>query len=272
MPIINLTIDGKTAIGDGTKIVCMNSDYVINIQCKDCDTFVNAPVKKLIVKSGWNYLEAPIKLTNDNPAELHATLPAIDAQQTSIELGVCGKDEDDISEMPKFTSMPATFECAKSVLCGAVIVKKEPVYSELIATSNGTYNASENNADGFNKVIVAVPEKFEDSITVDLDLSNGDQTVLPTYANHAIKDVTILKPLGLLPENIRKGTSIAGVSGIFENLVGQPIEVSTAEAMDYVLYTATDANAGYVYKYTGASVGPYEQGALYILEAVSEDV
>lgn len=272
MPIINLTIDNKTAMGDGTKIVCMNSDYEVNIKCENCDTFVNAPVKKLIIKSGWNCVEADIQPVEGNPDVLHANLPAVDATQSSIELGVCGKDTDDINEMPKFTSMPAVFDCAKSILCGAVIIKKDPVYYELTATSNGTYNASENNADGYSKVIVAVPEKLEDSVKVSLDLQYGDQVVVPAYDSHTLKDVTILKPVGLIPENIRKGTSIAGVSGTFENLVGQPIEVSTVESMDYILQTANDTTVGYIYKYTGASTETYEQGTLYIIEAVAENV
>jgi hypothetical protein len=103
-------------------------------------------------------------------------------------------------------------------------------------------------------------------------MMSGDQVIEPTYESSVIKSVTITKPVDLVPENIRKGTSIGGVSGMFENLIGQPIVVSKAEEMDNILQNATSYNVGYIYKYVGESTPAYEKDSIYMLEAVSDYV
>ena len=51
--------------------------------------------------------------------------------------------------------------------------------------------------------------------TVVLALANGDQVITPTDGKN-ISKVTITKPVELLPENIKKGITIAGVTGTYE--------------------------------------------------------
>lgn len=52
--------------------------------------------------------------------------------------------------------------------------------------------------------------------TVTLDLSLGDQTVLPTSASYLMEEVTITKPATLVDSNIKKDVNIAGVVGTYE--------------------------------------------------------
>ena len=55
--------------------------------------------------------------------------------------------------------------------------------------------------------------------TVVLALANGDQVITPTDGKN-ISKVTITKPVELLPENIKKGITIAGVTGTYEAVTG----------------------------------------------------
>lgn len=215
MPIINLTIQGKKAIGDGTKIVCMNSDYVVQVTLKDCPTLLNSPVKKLVVKSGWEYEEVPIITTvADGQNVLQAVLPII-GLPTFIELGVVGKEEDDLTIEPKYTSVPAKFECVKSVLSGAVVPKVDPRLTSLAVVENGLYKSSDKGFDGFYEVDVLVPSKLEESRAVDLYMLDGNQVIEPSGVNRTMKQVTVVKPIGLTPENIRKDINIGGVVGTY---------------------------------------------------------
>lgn len=50
--------------------------------------------------------------------------------------------------------------------------------------------------------------------TVDLDLSDGNQTVNPD-SGKALNKVVIKKPDTLVPENIKEGVVIAGVTGTY---------------------------------------------------------
>ena len=126
-----------------------------------------------------------------------------------------------------------------------------PVVKGLTIDKNGTYNAKDSEVDGFNivtvnvqptlqeksitvngvvtpddgfqglsKVTVDVPATPVEEKTVTLDLVAGNQVVTPT-AGKNISKVTITKPAELLPENIKKGITIAGVVGTYEAAVGE---------------------------------------------------
>ena len=126
-----------------------------------------------------------------------------------------------------------------------------PVVKGLIIDKNGTYNAKDSEVDGFNivtvnvqptlqeksitvngvvtpddgfqglsKVTVDVPATPVEEKTVTLDLAAGNQVITPT-AGKNISKVTITKPAELLPENIKKGITIAGVVGTYEAAVGE---------------------------------------------------
>lgn len=126
-----------------------------------------------------------------------------------------------------------------------------PVVKGLTIDKNGTYNAKDSEVDGFNivtvnvqptlqeksitvngvvtpddgfqglsKVTVDVPATPVEEKTVTLDLAAGNQVITPT-AGKNISKVTITKPAELLPENIKKGITIAGVVGTYEAVAGE---------------------------------------------------
>ena len=125
-----------------------------------------------------------------------------------------------------------------------------PVVGTLEATENKTYLAKDENLDGYNQVVVNVQPKLQEKSvtangavtpdsgfqglskvtvnvpatpteekTVTLALAAGDQVITPT-AGKNISKVTITKPVELLPENIKKGITIAGVTGTYEAVTG----------------------------------------------------
>ena len=226
MQIINLVIRGKQAIGDGTKIVCMNKDYVVRISLKDCAIFETANTKKLVVKCGHEYKEAPITIVRENGTTYgQADLPII-RRQKQIELGIYGADEDG---NPIYTSNSAKYDCIPSVLCGALILNSEPVYSKLEAKQNNTTYTPPEGVTAFSSVDVEVPGPTTETQSVTLNLASGNQTVSPSASGVYMSAVTITKPGTLLPENIRKDTNIAGVVGTLDKVLRETTIYSDGE-------------------------------------------
>lgn len=262
MHIINLTLECKEAKGDGTIIVCMNRDYRVRIHPKDCGTFTNAPVKKLIVRHKMEYLEADIVQVEENgETYLQAILPPIE-RKDYVDLGVCGREEEDPTSIPTYTSKSARFSCDKSILCGTAVIKTDPILSELAVTESGTYLSSEQGADGFYKVDVQIASKAEENRTVALSMLSGDQVILPSNNNSTLSQVVIVKPIGLVPRNIKNGVNIGGVVGIFEDSA-LPIEIQTGAEMEELLETG---KPGEIYKYVGPTSNTFKNGGIYIIE------
>lgn len=214
MHIINLTVQCKDARGDGTKIVCMNRDYVVRINAQDCGTFSEAPVKKLVVRSGWDYWETDIvQIVEDGRYVLQASLPLIESGKY-VDLGICGKETEDSN--PIYASTSARYECDNSILSGAIALKTDPILVPLTVNDNRIFKAGEYGADGFYEVDVQVSTKTEETRTVALSMTGGNQTVSPTNANRTMSKVTIQKPTSLIPANIKKDVNIAGVVGTYE--------------------------------------------------------
>lgn len=94
-----------------------------------------------------------------------------------------------------------------------VNVNVQPKLQEKATTVNGPVVA-DSGYDGLSKVTVSVATPTEEK-TVELALGAGDQVVTPATGKHLSK-VTITKPATLLPENIKKGVVIAGVTGTYE--------------------------------------------------------
>ena len=214
MHIINLSIKCKEATGDGTKIVCLNSDYKVRITAEDCGTFTNAPVKKLIVRHGKEYYEVDIKseLEDDGQTYLQAELPPIEWKEY-VHLGVCGKNSENAK--PTYTSKSAKFECDDSVLNGVVILRAAPKLTSLDVTANGTYRATDTGDDGYYVVNVNTFTKTEVTKEVDLDFMYGDQEVVPTFNTQSLSKVIIKQPSTLSSGNIVKGVTIAGITGSY---------------------------------------------------------
>ena len=217
MPIVNLQLQDKQAIGDNTKIVCMNGDYVVRIKCTDCASFTALPIKKLVLKAGTDYQESNIEeVTVDGETYLQAELPIVDYIK-SIELGVYGKETE--KGDPKYTSKPATFECEKSVLCGAVVLRRDPVLETLTITRNGKYRASEAEVDGYYEINVSVEDKPSEIRTVELSMATGSQVIDPSSSDRTMSQVVVTKPVALVPGNIRAGYSIGGVVGTYDKVL-----------------------------------------------------
>ena len=216
MHIINLAIKCKSATGDGTKIVCMNSDYVVRISVEDCGAFTNSSVKKLIIRHDREYQEVPIvEVEEYGRTYLQAVLPPL-SRWDFVDLGVCGKETDSSDAVPTYTSTPARFACDKSVLCGTVVRFSDPTLMSIKITENGTYAAGEHAVDGFSEVNVQVAGGATEKVATDLGMANGDQIILPSKTGLAMSEVVIYKPVSLKPENIVKDVNIGGVVGTFE--------------------------------------------------------
>ena len=217
MHIINLKIQDKQVIGDGTKIVCMNGDYAIRLEYEDCKTFEDSAVKKLVIKHGTDYREVDIEqVNNDGDVFEGAILPPI-KYTDYVDLGVCGKESENAD--PKFTSLSARFECIKSILSGAIVLQKDPTLTTLDVTENGKYLAVDKDADGFYEVDVNIASAVTEERTVALAMSSGDQIVEPIYAEHSMSKVVVTKPRTLIPDNIKKGVDVGGVIGTYDKVL-----------------------------------------------------
>ena len=223
MHVINLKIECKTATGDGTKIVCMNSDYRVRVTAKDCGTFKDAPIKKLVVRYDREYEEVAltevaiedVEAPEEGVTYYDAVLPPVE-RTDYVQLGVCGKDNDDINEVPKYTSTAARFACDKSVMCGVVAARRDPVLTSQDIVSNGTHKASDYNVDGFFEVNVQVPSPHTETRSEALNMIGGDQQILPTSHDVVMSKVIVQKPTTLAPDNIKKGVNIGGVTGTYD--------------------------------------------------------
>ncbi len=56
-----------------------------------------------------------------------------------------------------------------------------------------------------------------------------------------------------------------GEESNYENSLGKPIEISSAEELNLIISTATADDIGKIYKYVGATTDSYENGAYYVI-------
>lgn len=83
-----------------------------------------------------------------------------------------------------------------------------------------------------------------EEVTVDLNMVDGDQVVIPSDESKVLKKVTIVKPATLVPDNIAKGIVIAGIVGTHSG--GASLD---SVELRYLAYNiATDVNAITLYK------------------------
>lgn len=214
MPDINLEINGKEAIGDGSKIVCMNKDYIVHFNFTDNTEFLNLPLKFLVVKYDRYYEETPIHDTVENNITSYSShLPLIENQKF-VYLGVVGKDN---NGEPVFTSKSAKYDCLPSVLCGTVVNKAPAVFGSIVITKNGSYFATDEGVDGFNRVQVEVLDSpVEEIEIVDIDFGNGDVVISPSTGGNAIKQVVVRRPDPSVASYIKMGEKVVGIEGTYE--------------------------------------------------------
>lgn len=96
-------------------------------------------------------------------------------------------------------------------------------YSKVIISKPSTMIASniKNGVDIGGVVGTLEGAKTEETPTVDLDMSSGNQTILPLVDGNVMTEVTVTKPNTFIPSNIRKNVSIGGVVGTYEASGGE---------------------------------------------------
>lgn len=81
------------------------------------------------------------------------------------------------------------------------------------------------------------PAKAEETKTVDLSMASGDQTIAPT-AGKVMTSVKVTKPATMVASNIKKGVTIGGVTGTYDNAPTGTYVEETYDA-SHALATAT---------------------------------
>ena len=95
-----------------------------------------------------------------------------------------------------------------------ITVNVQPNLQTKSVTVNGTVEPDEG-YDGLSEVTVNVPATPTETKTVEPDFSNGNQTLTPS-AGKVFSSVTLTKPANLTADNIKKGVIICGIEGTYE--------------------------------------------------------
>ncbi len=173
--------------------------------------------------------------THDVSGKASATVnvPGKEEQEKTAALAMAAGDQSVAPDTGKVLSKvtitkPATLVAAnikKDVNVGGVVGTLEPQKLEqekpITITENGSQTVTPDEGKVLSKVTITtnVPATPTEEKTVELALAAGDQVITPT-AGKNISKVTITKPAELLPENIKKGITIAGVTGTYEAVTG----------------------------------------------------
>lgn len=169
--------------------------------------------------------------THDVSGKASATVnvPGKEEQEKTAALAMAAGDQSVTPDTGKVLSKvtitkPATLVAAnikKDVNIGGVVGTLEPQKPEqekpITITANGSQTVTPDEGKVLSKVTITtnVPATPTEEKTVTLALADGNQVITPT-AGKNISKVTITKPAELLPENIKKGVTIAGVVGTYE--------------------------------------------------------
>ena len=87
-----------------------------------------------------------------------------------------------------------------------------PIVGTKTIIENGIYLAKDDNLEGYSSVTVEVPETASEEKTVELNMANGNQTILPEEGK-LLNKVVVEKPETLIAGNIKDGINIGGVVG-----------------------------------------------------------
>ena len=107
-----------------------------------------------------------------------------------------------------------------------------PTTSSQTAVAKGVYTTG----------VVTVAAVSTETKTVDLDMSSGNQTVSSTSGKF-MTSVTVNKPSTLIPDNIKSGVTIGGVTGTYEGSAGYNI-TATNNADGSQDLAITDTSSG----------------------------
>lgn len=174
--------------------------------------------------------------THDVSGKASATVsvPGKEEQEKTAALAMAAGNQSVVPDSGKVLSKvtitkPATLiagNVKKDVNIGGVVGTLEPQKEEqektITITANGSRTVTPDAGKVLSKVTITtnVPATPTEEKTVTLALADGNQVINPT-AGKNISKVTITKPETLLPENIKKGVTIAGVVGTYEAVAGE---------------------------------------------------
>lgn len=209
-----------TIVEKGTKVnyVLQNGAYIAGGDVAPVVGTLEATENKTYLAKDANLDGYSQVVVNVQPALQEKSATPTKAQQIVVpEEGFYGLSKVTITK-------PATLVAAnikKDVNVGGVVGTLEPQKPEqekpITITENGSQTVTPDEGKVLSKVTITtnVPATPTEEKTVTLALADGDQVITPTTGKN-ISKVTITKPAELLPENIKKGITIAGVVGTYE--------------------------------------------------------
>lgn len=188
--------------------------------------------------------------------------PSNDTQIVQLKEG-----EDDVDPSTTFLSSvtvnPITGEILKkydenfiadNIKYGVEIYKLKGTYKansvklgEQTFTANGEYSASDDELDGYSKVIVNVASELEEKEwTVDLTTANGDEIDIPS--NVKITKIILPRIENLIAKNVREGVTILDVTGTLDpdTIIANEEDIKPLELSMDMLITKTAGGNPYV--------------------------
>ena len=212
-----------TIIEEGTKVnyVLQNGAYIAGGDVAPVVGTLEATENKTYLAKDANLDGYSQVVVNVQPALQEKSATPTKAQQLVVpEEGFYGLSKVTVAKIPDNYVIPTgaveiTANGTHDVSGKAsATVNVQPKLQEKSVTANGAVTP-DSDFQGLSKVTVNVPATPTEEKTVTLALADGDQVITPTDGKN-ISKVTITKPAELLPENIKKGITIAGVTGTYE--------------------------------------------------------
>lgn len=205
----------KTAYVNGVKVTGTKE---IKLQTKSVDP---ATYKKYAYPDdGYDGLSAVT--VNAIPTVLQGT-PVITVSEAGLITAKATQNPGYVNSGSKSSTQQLDTQAAKTV---------SPTTASQTAVAKGVYTTG----------VVTVAAVSTETKTVDLDMSSGNQTVSSTSGKF-MTSVTVNKPSTLIPDNIKSGVTIGGVTGTYEGSAGYNI-TATNNADGSQDLAITDTSSG----------------------------
>lgn len=183
MPDIHITVKEKVATGDGSRIVCGNSDYQAVFSFDEEWAAYDVKTARFVYPDGArNHLDVVFQGSTCHVPVLHNTI--------GVKVGVFAGE--------LHTTTSAWFDCQKSVLCESGGTPADPspdVYAQILEQLNRIETATVSPA-----AIAAAVEEYMEANPVDPLPEGGTvgQVLTKTEDGAAWADITIPKEYGLV--------------------------------------------------------------------------
>ena len=222
-----------TIVEKGTKVnyVLQNGAYIAGGDVAPVVGTLEATENKTYLAKDANLDGYSQVVVNVQPALQEKSATPTKAQQVIVsEEGFYGLSKVTVAKIPDNYVIPTgaveitangTHNVSGKVNAIVAVPGKEEQEKIVTVTSNGSQDVVPEAGKVFSKVTITtnVPATPVEEKVVELALAAGDQILTPTSGKNFSK-VTITKPATLLPENIKKGVVIAGVTGTYEVVAG----------------------------------------------------